>query len=644
MQCTYCSYRNSPQARFCQNCGKPLQVICPACSSANDPQARFCQNCGTGLFTPQIRPTGGAASNVHARLQQYIPKELLAKLEATRTGQTMGTERRIVTILFCDIEGSTALAESLDPEEWAEIMNDAFEFLITPVYRYEGMVARLMGDAILAFFGAPIAHEDDPQRAIFAALDIIEGARAYSDRLNRERGLTFNVRVGINTGLVTVGEVGTDLRVEYTAMGDAVNLAARLQSAARPMSALISDSTHRLIAPAFDWADLGTLEVKGKAVPVHVYEVLGRKAGPTSLRGLEGLTSDMVGREAELDALLQVYETIKAGVGRAVVIVGEPGLGKTRLISEWKTRVLSSAPEDSSDRSPGVGWAEGRCLSYGQELAYHLLLDLLRSLLEVPPSAGQAELRSSLSKLTNEFFSAPDSDVYTFLGHLLSVQLEPKALERISQLDPQVLQRHYLAAMEQLLRAISSRQPLVLVLEDIHWADSSSVELLVKLLNLIYDIPLLFCFITRPEREAPGWKLVAAARDIMGESLTELTLKPLSEADSRQLVRNLLEIESLPEHIRSLILAKAEGNPFFVEEVIRMLIDRSAIVKQDGAWAATREIAAVDIPDTLQGLLLARIDRLPEDTRYILRVASVIGRQFPSSVLERVLQDEGLSR
>ncbi|HET7087627.1 MAG TPA: AAA family ATPase, partial [Anaerolineae bacterium] len=447
------------------------------------------------------------------------------------------------------------------------------------------------------------------------------------------------------TGMVVAGEVGSDLKFEYTAMGDAVNLAARMQSAAKPMTVLISEHTHRFVAPIFDCVDLGQIEVKGKSEPVRVYEVAGAKAEPGRLRGLAGLESPMVGRDAELSALLQLSAAVRAGLGRAAVVIGEPGLGKTRLIAEWKA-ASNLQPPASNLQSPtsnlqspitNLQFAEGHCLSYGQGLAYHLLIDLLRSLIGVPAAAGEPETREALWQLTRDLFGDALLDVYPYLGHLLSLQLEGDALDRVHLLDPQALQSQYLSALRQLFRALASRHPLVLVLDDIHWADPSSVDLLIKLMPLANEAPVLFCFVARPDRDAPGWKLVAATREATGASLTEITLNPLSDADSRQLVANLLEIESLPDRVRSIILQKAEGNPFFVEEVIRMLIDRGAIAKKGEGWVAEKEIENVDIPDNLQGLLLARIDRLPEDVKRTLRVASVIGRQFSVRVLEEVL-------
>ncbi len=614
---------------------------CPNCQTELPAHARFCLNCG--------QPVGAATPADDARLTHLAaaaPAPLAAKMRVAR----LAGERRVVTALFADVVGSTALAGQMDAEDWTTVMNGAFDRFSPVIYRYEGTIARLLGDALLAFFGAPVAHEDDPVRAVHAALDLLAAARDYAAEVRRDYGVEFAIRVGLNTGLVIVGDVGSDLRYEYTAMGEAVNLAARMQSAARPMTALVSEHTQRFIAPVFDCADLGLLEVKGKAEPVRVYEVRGPKAAPGRLRGLVGLESPLVGRVTELTALGQLTTALQAGRGGVAVVIGEPGLGKTRLIAEWRSQTPKPQAQPPNRQSAichppsAIRWVEGHCLSYGQGLAYHLLLDLLRSLLGVSPAASPAETHAALLTLVHDLFDDstphPQSailDVYPYLGHLLGLPLAGEALDRVKSLDPQALQARYLAALRRLLTALAARSPLVLVLEDIHWADPSSTESLIKLLPLADEAPVLFCIVTRPDPDAPGWPLVTTARETWGRRLTELTLTPLSAADSRQLVANLLEIEDLPEQTRALILQKAEGNPFFVEEVIRMLLDRGAIIRRDERWVVGHEVATVEIPDTLQGLLLARIDRLPDDVKHTLRVASVIGRRFPVRVLEQVL-------
>jgi class 3 adenylate cyclase len=625
MKCPKCQTENPSAARFCLNCGSALVLHCPGCQAELPAGARFCMQCGQPM-----RPATAVDDARLTRLAAAAPGPLVEKV---RAAADLAGERRIVTVLFADVVASTVLAHELGSEAWMAVMNGAFDRITPAIYHYEGTIARLVGDGLWAFFGAPVAHEDDPVRGVRAALDLIRAAQDYATQVQARYGVEFAMRACLNTGPVVVGPVGDDLRYEYTAMGPTVNLAARLKFAAEPMSVLITENTHRFVAPLFETHDLGLIEVKGIGQPVRIHRVDGIKAEPGRVRGLAvaGLESPMVGRDAELTALLQLCEAVRAGVGRAALIVGEPGLGKTRLIAEWRA-ALGPRP---GQRPPL--WAEGHCLSYGQGLAYHLLIDLLRSVLGVPEAAGDVDTRAALHALTDDLFGEAAHEVYPYLGHLLSVRLEEDAASQVKVLDPQALQAQYLAAVRRLLEGLAARQPVILILEDLHWADPSSIDLLVKLLPLAAAAPVLLCMATRPERDAPAWRLVTAARETLGGSLTEITLRALSEGDSRQLVANLLKIELLPEAVRAVILRKAEGNPFFVEEVIRMLIDRGAIVRRGDDWVASAGIEEIEIPDNLQSLLLARIDRLPSDVRHTLRVAAVIGRQFPVKVLEYVL-------
>jgi predicted ATPase len=330
----------------------------------------------------------------------------------------------------------------------------------------------------------------------------------------------------------------------------------------------------------------------------------------------------LIGREAEMERLERAYDTARAGAGRVAVILGEPGIGKSRMLSELRRR----ATED------GVAWHEGRCPSYGQSLAYHLVGALVRSLLRLPEEGGTAD-----DVLAAVHDTAPDENDESgrLLAHLLALPLSDEDAAALAHLDPESLAARYLLAVRGLLLA-TARRPLVLVCEDIHWADSASVQLLTKLLPALGPAPLLLLAASRPDRDAPGWQLVSAARDQLGESLTELELRALSEEHSRRLIANLLAIESLTDRTRAEILRRADGNPFFVEEIVRMLIDRGAIIHQHGRWIATPQVEAVEIPESIHGLLLARIDRLPAEARQLLRLASVIGRQFPVRLLEEV--------
>jgi predicted ATPase len=315
-----------------------------------------------------------------------------------------------------------------------------------------------------------------------------------------------------------------------------------------------------------------------------------------------------------------------------VVLIGEPGIGKSRLLSELRAAV---APPDKT----GAAWIEGRCVSYGRTVPYHMVLDMVRSMIGISVSNSEAEERQILETRLKELLGDEAADVVPYFAHLLSLPLSP-AESDLLQIDPEVLQGRYVAAIHRVLRAYTSRGPVVMVCEDIHWADPASVDMVLQLVPLITLQPVVLILAGRAETDAPGWRLVTQLQATIGAGLTEIRLQPLTDADSRELVANLLEIESLPDQVRDNIMARAEGNPFFVEEVIRMLIERGAIVRSGDRWMANESINAVEIPETLHSLLLARIDQLPDDAKRSLRVASVIGRQFPVRVLERVLSTD----
>ncbi len=519
--------------------------------------------------------------------------------DSLATRQTGSSERRSITVLFADIVGSTSIAERMDPEDWSAQVGEAYKRMTDTIEGYDGTIARLMGDGVLAFFGAPVAHEDDPERAVRCGLDM---ARAIDElgATQRAKGASdLRIRVGINTGPVVVGIIGTETANEYTAMGDAVNVAARMQSNARAGSVLVAAATYRFISPLVDAVDVGLLELKGKTDSVQAYEITGLRAGAKATRGLVGLRAPMVGRDAQLTRLREVFGVVRAGQGRVACVVGEPGMGKTRLLAELRADI---------ERTDGsVRWIDGRCLSYGETLPYHLVLDLVRSFIGVSASSDESQVADALQNVLRDLLGDGWLETSAYLGHLLSLRLTPEQQARLSVLETEAIKR-YVSSLILVLRAVSARGPVVLVCDDLHWADAASVDTLLQLLPFF------------------------------GDALTDIRLDPLSLEDSRSLVSNLLQIESLRADTRDLILAKAEGNPFFVEEVIRMLIDRGAIVREGDRWIATERVASIDIPDTLQGLLLARIDRLPQESKRTLRVASVIGRQFGVNILERLLE------
>jgi predicted ATPase/class 3 adenylate cyclase len=638
MNCPACQTENPQEARFCMNCGSSLTVKCLGCSTKNPAGAKFCLNCGQSL-AGDARQSGVAPQSQEAAtlpqaptqraLQQFIPKELLARLEKAQGDKTLQGERRVVTMLFCDVKGSTEVASQLDPEEWAEIINSAFEHMIRPVYRFEGTVARLMGDGLLAFFGAPIAHEDDPQRAVLAGLQIVEEIHNHQEEVARQWGIKLDVRVGINTGLVVVGAVGSDLRMEYTALGDAINLAARMEQTGLPGTVQVAEPTYKLIAPLFEAESLGMVEVKGKSDPVPAYRIIRQKEAPGKLRGIAGLDAPLIGRTAEIELLIEAVERLKQGIGQVVSVIGEAALGKSRLISELR---------ESSLMDVNLSWIEGRSQSYEISTPYAPFLGLFSEYLGLKNRpAGELPYDFIKSQLV---VSLPDQgeELAPFISVLLGVTPAGADLERVKFLEPLRLRSQIFTSVATFFERLAERQPVVLVLDDLHWIDPTSLELLESLLPLTEKAVLMILVAFRPRRQEPSWGFHEKAGRVFPHRYSEVPLQPLNEPEARQLVESLLHTEDLPEKVRRLILDRAEGNPFFVEELIRALLDAQLVVRQDGHWRATREIASITLPNTLSGVITTRLDRLDEATRQIAQAAAVIGREFDFEVLADLVE------
>lgn len=546
-------------------------------------------------------------------------------------------ERRPVTILFTDIVGSTAHAEKLDPEVWKEIVNGAHRRVTDAVSRYDGTVAQLLGDGVLAFFGAPHAHEDDPARAVRAGLEIQRAMAEYAREL---QGIveTFQMRVGIHTGDVVVGQVGSAEHAEYLAVGDAVNLAARLQSAAQPGTVLISETTARLVQATIELRDLGAISVKGKTEPVPVFEVVAPRADFHSGRGIAGLSSPLVGRERELNQLRGALNELRAGLGQIVFVLGEAGIGKSRLVEE------STRLETGDWRKSPVSdlhWLEGRALSYGQSLSFWCIRQLLQNDLGIADGEHEIKIRVALRKRVQELFADKSDEVLPYLAQLLGVKLEGDAAERVTGFDGETLKRQILISIAEYFAKLAQIQPTVLVLEDLHWADSSSLDALERLLRVTERAPLMLVVLMRAETDKSAWRLRDLAAREYRRRFHEIELEPLTLTDANALVNNLLAIAELPDQVRQVILERAEGNPLFLEEILRALMEQGTIARDEhNHWYAKSPVSNLHLPDTLQALLLARIDRLEDDVKRTLQLASVIGRSFLFRLLEAISDAE----
>jgi class 3 adenylate cyclase/tetratricopeptide (TPR) repeat protein len=571
-------------------------LTCPRCGFSNAEGARFCSNCGNALEAP--RPIEG--------------------------------ERRFATVLFADVARSTTIAEQLDPEDWAQLMNGAFGFMNAAVSQYGGTVSRLMGDAVLALFGAPVAHEDDAERAVLAGLEIQRAATQYAPQVKARHGVDFALRVGINTGTAVLAFVGDTIKTEYTALGDAANIAARLQSMAEPGTVLISADTHRLVHALFDFKPRGPLEMKGKTAAVECYEVTGINAAPGPTRGLEGLSSPLVGREREIGLLLDKLDDLERGIGGVVAVIGEAGLGKSRLIAELRN-LRDAKPE------PKPLWRETRAISYGQAIPYYPWRQLGRQIVGADDMDAAPAVREKIKSWVERLGLRP-ADI-PFYETMIAVESEQSRLTLGAMTGDQVVNGvagAIVNAIKTVIRADDEMHPYIIVLDDLHWSDSATLELIAQVATLTAFEPILVVAILRPDRRAASWQLVDRLQASMGSSFARLDLEPLDAGASSELLGNLLHIEDLPESIRAQILERSEGNPFYLEEVLRSLIDDGQVVHEGEHWRATRSILEATIPDTLAGVLSSRIDRLPDATKRVAQTAAVIGRVFQHRVLETV--------
>ena len=557
--------------------------------------------------------------------------------EERRVGR-LREERRTVTALFADLVGSTVVGERLDPEEAKLVIGDAVAIMVRAVEQLGGTVKDLAGDGLLALFGAPVSHEDDPERAIRAGLRIVDDVGAYGREVARAWGLAeFAARVGINTGPVVVGAVGAGGRVEYGATGDAVNVAARLQAASEPGTVIVGASTWHAAEPLFEWSPPREVLVKGKLEPVTAFAVTSVARQPGRVRGLGAEPTPLVGREAELQAARRLLEGVLAGRGGVLAISGEAGIGKSRLIAEMR-RAFAAASADADPGVPTPLWLEARAISHGGSLPYWSIKELIRDWLGV--SVDDSPLRASVA-LRARLRSLPGEDadaLHPQLAALLELATEEAPMPPASG-TPEAVQRATFAAVARLFRALGRDRPLVLALDDLHWADPSSIQLLEHLLPLTDEVALLLVLSQRTDRRHAAWLLAERAARDLPHRTTLLELAPLDVEPMTRLLHTVVGEHVLPESVERQIVATSDGNPFFIEELIRSLIDRRALEDEDGRWRLGTA-ASVEMPESIAQLLLSRIDQLDETERDVLDAASVLGRQFSRPLLEAVLGAE----
>ncbi len=630
--CAACGYENPNDVPICLNCATKFGPCCPSCGQAVPTGSKFCGQCGTrlpenGHSAPPAQPQPGPASQT---LRSRLPTAQASKIRAASV-KSAG-ERREVTVLFLDVTNFTAASHNLDSEDVYLFIDEAMSLLVQVVHKYEGTVDKFTGDGLMALFGAPVAHENDPERAVRAGLEMQNIIQPLRERVKKTYGFDFQVRIGINTGPVIAGKVGNDLHMEYTVIGDTVNLAARLESAAKPSTVLVSAETYQRTQPLFEFEVLPPVKVKGIPDPVQAFQPLGVLEKPGRIRGLAGLQVSMVGRADDLACLQRALQDVRQQQQRWIALVtGDAGLGKSRLIAEFRRSVAPDAADVY----------QGSCLAHAHSIPLWVVAELVRDILKISESDPADVQREALASHLGQL-DLPGVEILPYLSYVLGLVHTDSELEaRLRLLDADMLQRQTHTALRQFFIAEAKQKPTVLIFEDLHWLDPASRNFLEYLIQTSANVPLLLLLVSRQVERATVIRSLVAAAELEPERLVDLPLRALSETEGQLLVDQLIS-QSSPEArtLKRHIVRRAEGNPFYVEEIIRMLIDQEGLQHdpQTGAWHVTSQANQLfkAIPGTVKGLILARFDRLPEGLRQVLQKAAVLGSTFPVRLLEEL--------
>ena len=587
MKCPKCEFENREGAKFCLGCGERLELKCPNCGKTLPLLAKFCDECGQRLGE--------------------ITEKAAPEIEG---------ERKHVTVLFSDLSGYTAMSEGLDPEEVKEIMGRIFGEIAQVVTKYEGFIEKFIGDAVMALFGVPKAHEDDPVRTIRAAKEIHDLIEAMSPQIQGRVGQPLSMHTGINTGLVVTGEVDPE-KGTHGVSGDTVNLASRLSSLASPGEILVGPETYGQAEGYFTFESLERTTVKGKAEQIRIYKVLSPKEKPSKIHRLHGLRADLTGRKVEMAQLGEAVEQLRKGDGAIFSICGDPGTGKSRLVEEFKATL------DLEE----IQWREGHANAYSQNIPYFPLIDLLNRAWQIeegdPPEKIRAKVELGLEDLMGK-----KEDVIPYVGSLYAL-----SYPEIEGVSPEFWKARLQEAIRTILAALTQRGPTVICLEDLHWADPSSLELLHFLLSE-FRYPTLFLCVYR----LPFSLFTSHQLSGFGEFYREIKLQDLSPSESQDMMESLLMTKTIANELKRFIQEKVEGNPFYLEEVINSLIDSETLARDNGGWKLTRPIGESEIPSTIHGVIAARLDRLEKEMKRILQEASVIGRAFLYEILNKITE------
>jgi class 3 adenylate cyclase len=606
MRCSRCGSESTSGRKFCPECGSPLAHRCAKCGADNSPSAKFCEDCGAALGPP---------SAVSAKKSD----DRQIRIAHDPAPDNLEGERKTVTALFADIKGSTEMMEDLDPEQARAVIDPALKLMMDAVHRYDGYIVQSTGDGIFALFGAPVAHEDHPQRALYAALRMQDDLKRYAVRLRAEGGVPIEARIGANTGEVVVRSIATgEGHTEYTPIGHTTNLASRMQAVAPTGSIAVSESTRRLVEGYFTLKTLGPTKVKGVSEAIDVFEVTGLGPLRTRLQRAagRGLTK-FVGREREMDAMKHAAEQAQAGHGQIVAAMAEAGVGKSRLFHEFKLRAQS-------------GWMvlEAFSVSHGKATAYLPVLDLFQSYFRI---ASEDDTRTRREKVTGRLL-ALDRSLEDSLPYLFGLLGLAEDNDPLAGMDPQVQRRRTLEALKRILIRESLNQPLMLVFEDLHWIDEETQAFLSLLVDALANTRVLLLVNYRPEYQHQWGNKTY---------YTQLRLDPLGKESADEMLNALLgvtaPIADALAGLKRLVIGRTEGNPFFMEEMVQALVEEGVLAR-NGAVHLTRPLDALRVPATVQAILASRIDRLRAAEKEVLQTLAVIGKEFPLSLVRAVTQ------
>jgi len=587
MKCSKCQFENPEGSKFCLECGDQLENKCPNCGQVLLTAAKFCNECGHKMQEVQ---------------------------EPEKAEPVVDSERKHVTVLFSDLSGYTAMSEKLDPEEVKEIMSRIFGEIAQVITKYEGFIERFVGDAVMAIFGVPKVHEDDPVRAIRAAREIHDLVEAMSPQFEEKIGRALSMHSGINTGLVVTGEVDVE-RGTHGLMGDTINTASRLQGLAKVGEILVGYETYRQTEGYFNFEKQDPTTVKGKAEPISVYRMISPKEKPVTVHRLSGMRADLIGRNVEIAQLKEAVENLQEGKGKIFSISGDAGTGKSRLVTELRANLNLQKTQ----------WLEGHAYAYARNIPYFPLIDLLNRIFQIeegdPPEKVKEKIESGAADLVGN-----EGDVIPYIGSLYALTYTD-----IEDVNPELWKSRLRDAINRILSALAKKAPTVFCFEDLHWADPSFVDLLRHLLLGIRQPAVVLC-IYRPTIS------LFTSHQLQGISkfYQEIRLQELSPSETQNMVESLLKTEHIPSDLQRFVQDKAEGNPFYLEELINSLIESGTLIRDNGTWKVTESISESEISSTIQGVISGRLDRLENEAKRILQEASVIGRAFLYDILKRI--------